>query len=327
VQEELRAGEAEKGTAPEKGSGGLPWFLALAFGMAWSLTAPLWVSGQGLKHPAAPFLLVGMMLTPALAVLIVTRWIAPLPNLREATGLRLSLDGRRWLPYWVFSWLGIPALVFAAPFVGALLGLYRLDLTEFSYFRSMLLKAPGGEQVLRAVPVQALVLIQVVQACILAPLLNSLFTFGEEWGWRGYLLPRLLPLGQWPAILLSGAIWGVWHAPVILLGYNYPQSPVLGVFMMTGLCVIFGILFGWTRLATGSVWPAVIGHAALNGSAGAVILFAREGAEPDAAVVGITGWTGWILPLVVIAALIATRRLPVPDPPDAGRWAGSGRSG
>src|SRR5436305_814196 len=72
-----------------------------------------------------------------------------------------------------------------------------------------------------------------LQALLLTPL-----AFGEQWGWRGYLLPRLLPLGQWPALLLSGAIWGLWHAPVILLGYNYPQHPILGVLVMVGTCAV-----------------------------------------------------------------------------------------
>ena len=39
---------------------------------------------------------------------------------------------------------------------------------------------------------------------LIAPGINAIFAFGEEWGWRGFLLPKLLPLGQWPALLLAG---------------------------------------------------------------------------------------------------------------------------
>jgi membrane protease YdiL (CAAX protease family) len=162
--------------------------------------------------------------------------------------------------------------------------------------------------------VQVLVLLQLL-AVLLAPVLNAVFAFGEELGWRGYLLPRLLPLGQWPALLVSGVIWGLWHAPVILLGYNYPAHPVPGVLMMVGLCVILGILFGWTRLATGSIWPAVIAHGALNGSAATTLLFAKAGTSFDAIHAGITGWTGWILPVLWILMLVLTGRLPVRDVP------------
>ena len=70
---------------------------------------------------------------------------------------------------------------------------------------------------------------------VAAPLINTLLALGEELGWRGLLLPELLPLGQRRAILLSGVIWGFWHAPVILQGHNYPSQPVLGVFLMWSL--------------------------------------------------------------------------------------------
>jgi uncharacterized protein len=149
---------------------------------------------------------------------------------------------------------------------------------------------------------------------ILSALVATPVTFGEEWGWRGYLLPGLLPLGQWPALLLSGAIWGLWHAPLVLLGFNYPLHPVPGVFLMIVLGVILGTILGWLRLASGSVVPAVLGHAAIDASAGAIFIFGRAGTTYDAAQVGITGWTGWILPLLFIAFLVLTGRLPVHDP-------------
>jgi len=44
-----------------------------------------------------------------------------------------------------------------------------------------------------------------------------IFTFGEEFGWRGYLLPRLAPLGGISAAIITGVIWGLWHTPVIVL--------------------------------------------------------------------------------------------------------------
>jgi len=65
-------------------------------------------------------------------------------------------------------------------------------------------------------------------------------------GWTLGLLPKLLPLGQWRALLLSGPIWGAWHAPVVALGYNYPQHHALGPLLMIVFCVIFGILLGWS---------------------------------------------------------------------------------
>jgi Type II CAAX prenyl endopeptidase Rce1-like len=124
--------------------------------------------------------------------------------------------------------------------------------------------------------------------------------------------PRLLPLGQWPALLISGAIWGFWHTPLILTGFDYPQHHILGVVLMTLLGMIFGAILGWSRLATGSMWPAVFAHAAIdeNQVAGGIYVLLRANASFDTALAGLTGVTGWILPLLFIAFLAATRRLP-----------------
>jgi membrane protease YdiL (CAAX protease family) len=232
--------------------------------------------------------------------------------MRHATGLRWGAPGSLWGLYWLFGLVGVSALTIAAPFTGALLGLYALDLEHFSGFRAYLeaigRPAPQGQ-------IMPLVLVAVV-SLPLQTLLIAPWAFGEEWGWRGYLLPRLLPLGQWRALLASGVIWGLWHAPIILLGANYPGHPILGILAMIGLNTIIGILLNWTRLATGSVWPAVLGHAALDISIPVSYVWSRAGATYDPLHVTITGWTGWILPLLVIAFLVITHRLPVRNAPD-----------
>lgn len=288
---------------------GLISYILIAYGLAWLCAGPLWLSGQGLQHPLAAVLIPLMMFTPALATLIVTRFISrPPEGIRAATGLRL---GRHWIWYWLFAWFGITLLAAVTPFVGSLFGFYTLDLNNFSGFRS-LLEAAGAGAALEQVPIQMIVMGQLLMLP-LAPAINAVFTFGEEWGWRGYLLPHLLPLGQWPALIVSGAIWGLWHAPIILLGYNYPNHPATGWLLMIVMCIVWGLLLGWTRLATGSVWPAVIAHGALNGTAGIVALVGQAGTSYDPALVGVTGVTGWILPLLVVALLIVARRLPVAE--------------
>jgi membrane protease YdiL (CAAX protease family) len=59
--------------------------------------------------------------------------------------------------------------------------------------------------------------------------IGTLLAFGEEFGWRGYLLPKLLPLGEVKAALTVGLIWGPWHLPVLIVGLNYPGQPIIAV--------------------------------------------------------------------------------------------------
>jgi uncharacterized protein len=147
---------------------------------------------------------------------------------------------------------------------------------------------------------------QTILAILTAPLLNALPTFGEEFGWRGYLLPKLMPLGGAKAILLSGIIWGVWHWPVILMGYNFGMdyfgAPILGPLMMVWFTIVSGALFGWVTIKTASVWPAVIGHGALNGIAALSLVFVAG--EPSSLLgptpVGLIGGAGFTIIAVIL---------------------------
>ena len=288
-------------------------FYGVSFALSLSLSLPLWESGQGLRLPSARMILAAMMFAPAIGVLVVRlfspRSVIPLV---QTTGLGIG----RWpqnFGYWIFGWFGLTAIGLATPFIEAFLGLLHLDFANFSGYRHLLLQRPGGEAALAKYSVQTLVLFQ-LGSFLVAPAVNALFSFGEEWGWRGFLLPKLLPLGQWRALLLTGILWGFWHAPVVLLGYDYSFHPRFGVILMILFCVIFGVLLGWLRLATGSIWPAAIGHGALNAVGGFPYVLADANQTIDTAHLTILGWTGWILPLLVILLLVALKRLPVSNP-------------
>jgi membrane protease YdiL (CAAX protease family) len=113
---------------------------------------------------------------------------------------------------------------------------------------------------------------------------------------------------------LTGTLWGLWYSPVILLGYDYPLHPKLGIILMIIFCVIFGVLLGWLRLATGSIWPSAFGHGALNAAGGFFYVVVAADRPIDTAQVTILGWTGWICPLLVILLLVVLKRLPVAEP-------------
>ena len=96
---------------------------------------------------------------------------------------------------------------------------------------------------------------------LLGPILGLVITFGEEYGWRGYLQSELFKLGRVRGVLLLGVIWGVWHWPLILMGYNYPGHPLLGVVLMTLYTMGLGIVLSYAVLKSGSVLLAAFLHA------------------------------------------------------------------
>ena len=91
-------------------------------------------------------------------------------------------------------------------------------------------------------------------------------SLGEELGWRGYLLPRLLSVGRTRALVLVGLVWAAWHMPLIFFTPMYHsagnRSIVLPLFV--GTIVAASFFFGYLRIWTGSVWPASIAHTAHN---------------------------------------------------------------
>jgi membrane protease YdiL (CAAX protease family) len=92
------------------------------------------------------------------------------------------------------------------------------------------------------------------------------FAAAEEIAFRGYLLPRLLPLGRNRALAITGLVHAAWHLPLILLTPLYHADGnlliILPLFVAT--IVAAGFVFGDLRIATGSIWPAAIAHAVHN---------------------------------------------------------------
>ncbi|MFC9441990.1 MULTISPECIES: CPBP family intramembrane glutamic endopeptidase [Brevibacterium] len=199
--------------------------------------------------------------------------------------------------------LGIYAIVMAGYLVSAAFGWMDIDLLGLSGYRLAQQAIPGISTLPIAVSVAVYLLIIVVNTGA-----TALFAFGEEVGWRGWLITSLRPLGTWPALVIIGVVWGLWHAPLILLGYNFARPDLLGLGLMVVGCVMVGILLGWLRLRTGSVWPAVTAHAALNASAGMLLglVIDANSPTPDPALVTTLGVAGWIGIAVIIIVLLAT---------------------
>lgn len=292
-------------------------FLAIAFGLAGSTALVLYATGGILgSRPLLPGTSVTVavvllptvyMFSPAIAH-VLTRVVT-----REGwTGLRLRpyVDrGRRLI--WFVAW-SLPAVLAAA---GALLyfvshpGSFDPTLTAV---RDQL--AATEQQVGQPIPLPpgAFLALQLSAAVLLAPLLNTTVAFGEEFGWRAYLLPKLIGLtGVRPGIVLTGFIWGCWHWPLIALGYEYGVSyrgaPWLGFLLFCWFTVAVGTFLAWLTMRSGSIWPAALAHGALNASAGAPGLFLLG--PPDLLVgplpIGVLSSLPWVLTAIVLLLRVA----------------------
>lgn len=299
-------------------------FVALAYGLAWLVALPLW-QGEGLSHRLFGVIAMAMMFTPTVAALVVVAFIdKPAQKLRALGIWPLGRPGR-FIAYMVLG-LVIPiAISLAAVPVGAWLGVFPADFANLSGFAEML--AGEGMPADLGIPLQVLAGLQLVNV-VLGAFLNVIPALGEEIGWRGWLLPRLMPLGAVGAIVVSGVIWGLWHAPLILLGYNYPLAPGwLGLVMMTGMCIIVGAIFGWLRLRSDSVWPAALAHGSFNAAAGIFVIFTMAGQPVDTVHASVLGWSGWIVPALLVVAIVATGKFRLRPTPVTGRLAGGGVPG
>ncbi|MBX7254751.1 MAG: CPBP family intramembrane metalloprotease [Candidatus Hydrogenedentes bacterium] len=287
---------------------GLVAFLLLTFGMTYFYEGCLIAAGVGMnfgassKLPMAPpyaALLVGLaMWIPALSAAVVVRLVT-----REGFGA-LNLRFGSLKPY-LFSMLVVPACFFIIYAVSSVFGIASPD-WQLTVFKSMLTERGMSEQ---AFPPATVILPGILTASILmGPVLNGLFAFGEELGWRGYLLPRLMPLGKRKAYLIVGVIWGLWHAPLILVGFNYPGYPILGIVAMACMTTCFGVYVNELTLRHRSVFLAAWIHGAFNGQAYGIWRLLFPDVNPI--IGGFTGVVGMVTWLVVGVGLfyIAKRR-------------------
>lgn len=191
----------------------VPWltiavFVVVAFGLAWVVALPLWITGTGLSSEFTGVLVPAMMFTPLVATLTVV-FLQPQHTTRamlQRLGIWPLRPLKRTIGFTVLAVLLVPVILIAG--IGLATG------------------APVP------VPVWTIATIQLISIPVGAAV-NSILAFGEEVGWRGWLLPALLPVGTWPALIISGVLWGAWHEPIILLGYNFDEPNLVGV------------LFGW----------------------------------------------------------------------------------
>ncbi|MDY6846382.1 MAG: CPBP family intramembrane glutamic endopeptidase [Chloroflexota bacterium] len=283
-------------------------FLTFAFGISWAAALVIYLTGGLDNSPTYTF--AGGQITLAIILLTSVYMFGPaIANLltriitkegKSNLFLQPNFDNKRGL-YYLAAWF-LPGLL-------TILGTLLFFVLFPNYFDKSLsalknLLADSGQT--GSINPWLIAVTQALQALILSPILNAIPTFGEEFGWRGYLQPKLMPLGGRNAVILTGLIWGVWHWPVIFMGYNYGKdyfgAPFLGPLAMVWLTLALSVFFGWLSIKADSLWPAVIAHGALNGIASLGLIFVKGSPDPllGPAPVGIIGGIG----LTLTAALI-----------------------
>ncbi|MDW7753698.1 MAG: CPBP family intramembrane glutamic endopeptidase [Brevefilum sp.] len=283
-------------------------FLAFAFGISWAVALVIYLTGGLNNSPTYTF--EGGQITLAIILLASVYMFGPaIANLltriitkegKKDLFLQPHFDQKRGL-YYLAGWF-LPGLL---TIIGAIL--FFLIFPQFydrnlSTLQSM--RTASGQN--SSINPWIVAVTQALQALFISPILNAISTFGEEFGWRAYLQPKLMPLGGRKAVLVTGLIWGVWHWPIIFMGYNYGSdyfgAPFLGPLAMVWFTLSLSVIFGWLSIKAHSLWPAVIAHGAINGIAALGSIFVRG--NPDTLLgptpVGIVGGFG----LTFIAVLI-----------------------
>ena len=220
---------------------GIIAYILLAFGVAWIPLAIQWF--LGLRGPGddatfleyAVFILITLptSFAPAIGCLVVRKWIT-----REGfADAGLSLNIKKGWRYYLFALLYPVVVVPATVLLALLIGAERIALSD-------------------------LTVISLLQMIVIA-IVSTPVIWGEEFGWRGYLQVRLFADRPLLAAIATGLIWGIWHYPMILMGYLFSGNP-LGLWLYPVNMVFTSIVYGWLRLRSGSIWSASLAHATGN---------------------------------------------------------------
>ena len=97
--------------------------------------------------------------------------------------------------------------------------------------------------------------------------LGMLLVFGEEYGWRGFLLDELTGrVGVAKALALTGAVWALWHAPILYGLARTTGVPAPGTLVAIQMAAVFLVAYpmGWLYLRERSLWPPIFFHFVWN---------------------------------------------------------------
>jgi hypothetical protein len=300
-------------------------YLLLSAAISWSMAGVIAFTPLQMDSLLGTFLLGGgYMWGPALAVLILQRLVYKQP-LRP---YGWQFERLRWP--WLLGNLFTPLIVVLVTLgmiflLGNLLGIDgfgHVDLSkEGMLLRMQELVQQAGQDPASLdqtgnlftnlpLPGWVLLLVMMVLAIIPGATINLVFAFGEELGWRGLMLAETKSLGYWRSALVIGVAWGLWHAPLILMGHNYPESPLLGVGMMVLFCIATSLVMNLLAMRSGTIVGAAAYHGVTNAIAGSVLIFVHDA---HSLLGGPAGLAGIIATLLVATVLLSRFRPYVAD--------------
>ena len=260
-------------------------YLAVTFGLTWGLQIPAGISmgafQNGLESSATMVAVVGLsMFFPLVGALAAYFAFPPKERIDLCWKPLIRENVFQYLAAWFLP--AAIAIAGCAVFFLANPQLFDPSLTAYAESTAAAAGVSTNEVLAQMPPAWMVVLSTVVLALIFAPFINMIPAFGEELGWRGMLFPTLAErMSERNAALVSGIIWGIWHAPVIIMGHNYgmgyPGFPIAGILTMILACTAMGCWLCYLRVRTESVWPCAVAHGSFNAIANIGSLFCVSG--------------------------------------------------
>lgn len=241
-------------------------YTAIVFALIWTAAAIFRLCGGSYESMGGQFFAAGCMFIPLVTTIILQ--LICKEKVFSKVGISWKVNGW-WFVGWLLIGLLLPILVLGASLL--------VPGARFSTNNELL--APVLAQMNASLPGDfkfgpfTFGAFTLVSGLIAGVTINAVMAFGEEVGWRGYLLRQFKGSRFMTASLLTGVIWGLWHAPLILLGHNYPTNPVAGVFMMIALCLALTPMMQYVRLKSRSVIVSAIMHGTFNAGAGITIMY------------------------------------------------------
>jgi membrane protease YdiL (CAAX protease family) len=284
-------------------------YITLTYGINFAMVAVFLAAGGKPGGTGMILLAMAYMLVPMIVTVLLQKSVYKQPLVKP---LGISFTVNRWF---FTAWFVPPLIAFATMGVSLLLPgvTYTPDMSGFMDSVNKMLtpeQAEASAKFIADLPVHFVWLI-LVQALIAGTTVNAILAFGEELGWRGFLLKEVSVMGFWKSSALIGLVWGLWHSPLILMGHNYPQHPQLGVAVMTGWTILLSPLFSYIRIKSKSVIAASIFHGTINAVPGLALMLISGG---DDLTVGITGLAGFIVLVVANLLLFIFDRFITPEP-------------